>query len=81
MANVELCIFYKENALQSRVSGWSDSAQLRPAQMKVMNLFLHCAASLLVWRVGRAARAGATTATLSAIMFACHPVHVEPVLR
>ena len=49
--------------------------------MKAMNLFLHCAASLLVWQVGRAARAGATTALLSAMMFACHPVHVEPVLR
>lgn len=52
---------------------------LNPAVSHTINLLLHCAAALLVWRVLLRLGAAAPIAWIAAFLFAVHPVHVESV--
>ncbi|MEX2115115.1 MAG: hypothetical protein WD845_18115 [Pirellulales bacterium] len=52
---------------------------LNPAVGHAINVLLHCAAALLVWRVLLALGLPAPVAWLAALIFGIHPVHVESV--
>lgn len=52
---------------------------LTPAGYHAVNVLLHAAVCALVWHFARRLTADDATATLAAVLFAVHPVHVEAV--